>query len=157
MRLYFMRHALAEEPIDGITDAERKLTDKGIANTQQAARVMKGLGITPNCFYTSPLVRTQQTADIVGKALGITPEARKEVGPGFSIHAVETLTQGLGEDDEVLFVGHEPDLSTTISSLTGARIVMKRGGLARIDIISPQPLLGELVWLLAPRIFDELH
>jgi len=48
-------------------------------------------------------------------------------------------------------------LSTTISSLTGARIVMKRGGLARIDIISPQPLLGELVWLLAPRIFDELH
>jgi len=88
-----MRHALAEEPIDGITDAERKLTDKGIANTQQAARVMKGLGITPNYFYTSPLVRTQQTADIVGKALGITPEARKEVGPGFGIHAVETLTQ----------------------------------------------------------------
>ena len=54
-----------------------------------------------------------------------------------------------------MFVGHEPDFSTTISSLVGGRVVMKRGGLARIDIVSPQPLLGELVWLIAPKIFGE--
>ena len=67
---------------------QRKLTDRGVANTQQAARVIKALGIKPNRFYTSPLLRAQQTADIVAKALGITPEVRKELGPGFSIHAV---------------------------------------------------------------------
>jgi len=54
----------------------------------------------------------------------------------------------------VFFVGHEPDFSTTISSLTGARILMKRGGLARVDVISQQPMLGMLVWLIAPKIFE---
>ena len=54
-----------------------------------------------------------------------------------------------------MFVGHEPDFSTTITSLVGGRVVMKKGGLARVDIISDQPLLGELVWLIAPKIFDE--
>ncbi|MEO8393108.1 MAG: phosphohistidine phosphatase SixA [Chloroflexota bacterium] len=157
MRLYFMRHALAEDETEKITDAQRKLTDRGVASTQQAARVIKALGLKPNRFYTSPLLRAQQTANIVGKALGIEPEVRPEVGPGFSIHAVAALTHDLKVNDEVFFVGHEPDFSTTISSLTGARIVMKRGGLVRVDVISQQPMLGELIWLIAPKIFDELH
>jgi len=149
-----MRHALAEEPTDKITDAQRKLTDKGVASTQQAARVIKALGIKPNRFYTSPLIRAQQTANIIGKALGITPEIREELGPGFSIHTIAALTHDLKVNNEVFFVGHEPDFSTTISSLTGARILMKRGGLARVDVISQQPMLGMLVWLIAPKIFE---
>jgi phosphohistidine phosphatase SixA len=57
-----------------------------------------------------------------------------------------------------MFVGHEPDFSTTIASLVGGRVAMKKGGLARVDIISsqPQPLLGELVWLIAPKVFERL-
>jgi phosphohistidine phosphatase len=157
MRLYFMRHALAEDPTDKITDAQRKLTDRGIASTRQAARLIKSLGVKPNRFYTSPLIRAQQTADIVGKALGITPEIRQELGPGFSVHAVAALTHDLDVGSEVFFVGHEPDFSTTISSLVGGRLLMKRGGLVRVDVVSQQPMLGTLVWLLAPRIFDELH
>jgi len=156
MRLYFIRHALAEDPTDQITDAQRKLTDKGSANTQQAARVIKALGLKPDRFYTSPLIRAHQTAEIVGKALDMTPEVREELGPGFSIRAVELLTRDLGEDDEVLFVGHEPSISTTISSLTGGRVLMKRGGLARVDVVSLQPMLGELVWLIAPKVFESL-
>ncbi len=47
----------------------------------------------------------------------------------------------------VLLVGHEPDLSTVVAELTGARIDLKKGGLAvvRIDGAS-----GELVVLLRP-------
>src|ERR1043165_1919081 len=103
MRLYFMRHALAEEPTEQIPDAARELTEKGVANTQQAARMIKALGLKPDRFYTSPLTRAQQTASIVGKALGVTPEVRKEVGPGFSINAVAALTHDLKLDDEVFF------------------------------------------------------
>ncbi|MBI1258475.1 MAG: phosphohistidine phosphatase SixA [Chloroflexi bacterium] len=154
MRLYFMRHGLAEDLTDKITDAQRKLTDRGVTSTQQAARAIKALGIKPNRFYTSPLLRAQQTAEIVGKALGITPETRPELGPGFSIHTVAALTHDLKLNNEVFFVGHEPDFSTTIASLSGARILMKRGGLARVDVISQQPMLGELVWLIAPKIFE---
>src|SRR4051794_25126034 len=111
MRLYFFRHALSEDSNDKITDAQRKLTDRGVASTQQAARVIKALGLKPKRFCTSPLVRAHQTASIVGKALGIEPEVRAEVGPGFSVHAVAALTHDLKVNDEVFFVGHEPDFS----------------------------------------------
>ncbi len=155
MRLYFMRHGLAEDETEKISDAQRKLTERGVASTQQAARMIKALGLKPNRFYTSPLLRAHQTASIVGKALGIEPEVRPELVSGFfSINAVAALTHDLKVNDEVFFFGHEPDFSTTISSLTGARIVMKRGGLARVDVISQQPMLGELIWLIAPKIFE---
>ena len=149
-----MRHGLAQEPAEQIADAQRKLTDTGVANTKQAARVIKALGLKPDRFYTSPLVRAQQTGEIIAKALGVTLETRQELGPGFSIHAVAALTHDLPVDSDVFFVGHEPDFSTTISSLVGGRVMMKRGGLARIDVVSQQPMLGTLVWLIAPKIFD---
>ena len=154
MRLYFMRHGLAQDFTDEISDRERQLTDKGVANTKQAAQVIKALGLKLDHLYTSPLVRAQQTAEIVGKALGIKPEIREEVGLGFSITAVAALTHDLAPTSEVCFVGHEPSFSTTVASLIGGRVVMKRGGLARVDIVSSQPLLGELVWLIAPKIFE---
>ena len=81
MRLYFMRHALAEDLTDKITDAQRKLTDRGIASTQQAARAIKALGIKPNRFYTSPLTsrppdggyRRQSAWHHAGSARGTWP------------------------------------------------------------------------------------
>jgi phosphohistidine phosphatase len=151
-----MRHALAQDPTDQISDAERKLTDRGVANTLQAAKVIKALGLQPDHFYTSPLLRARQTAEIVGKALAVNPEIHDDLGLGFGIPIVELLTRDLDDDDEVLFVGHEPSLSTTIASLTGGRVQMKRGGLARVDLVSKKPLLGTLVWLIAPKVFDSL-
>ncbi len=155
MRLYFFRHAIAEDADDQTPDEQRALTDEGIARTKRAAQLFKPLGIKPDHIYTSPLVRAKQTAEIVGEVLGIEVEERAEVGPGFSIAAVETLTRELG-NEEVLFVGHEPDFSTTITSLTGGRVTMKRGGLARVEVISRRPMLGQLIWLIAPKVFEQL-
>jgi phosphohistidine phosphatase len=53
----------------------------------------------------------------------------------------------------MMLVGHEPDFSLTISALTGGgRILLKKGGLARVDLTSSEPLQGELVWLLPPKV-----
>jgi phosphohistidine phosphatase len=57
----------------------------------------------------------------------VTPEPRL-AGGEFN---PEELTAGCG--DEVLLVGHEPDLSTALARLTGARARMKKGGLAAIE------------------------
>ncbi len=157
MQLYFIRHGIAEDRGTDKPDAERELTSKGIAHMRDAAQVMKALGLKPDPLYSSPLVRARQTADLLAEALGVTVQERKELAPGFNIHAVETLTRDLGEDAEVMFVGHEPDFSTTISSLVGGRVVMKKGGLARIEVVSRQPLLGDLLWLIAPKIFEQMN
>jgi phosphohistidine phosphatase SixA len=55
-----------------------------------------------------------------------------------------------------MFVGHEPDFGLTVSALIGGgTITMKKGGVARIDVESSEPLHGSLVWLIAPKLFDE--
>jgi hypothetical protein len=33
-------------------------------------------------------------------------------------------------------------------------VVVKRGGLVRVDIVASGPLRGNLVWLLTPKIMD---
>ncbi|MBK9746851.1 MAG: phosphohistidine phosphatase SixA [Chloroflexi bacterium] len=157
MQLYFFRHALAEIASVGQTDADRKLTQEGIDRTRQSARLLKLLDLTPIKLYTSPLVRAKQTADILGHTLESPIEVRRELAPGFNLAALTALVSDLALDDSLIVVGHEPDFSRTISALTGgSQIVMKKGGLARVDITSMHPLSGELVWLIAPKVFQKL-
>jgi phosphohistidine phosphatase len=47
-----------------------------------------------------------------------------------------------------LLVGHEPDLSRVAGDLTGARLDLKKGGLAAVRLEGSR---GELVVLLRPR------
>ena len=155
MRIYFFRHALAEDNADGkLTDAERQLTAKGVARTEQAARFLEALGVRPGVLYSSPLIRARETADILGEHLQLAVKLTPELAPGFNADGLERLVQGLGDDD-VMLVGHEPDFSSTIQALTGpGRVAVKKGGLARVDITSSAPLRGSLVWLLTPKIMD---
>lgn len=157
MHLYFFRHGIAEPADDHTPDHKRALTPEGIARTRRAARCLKALGIDPDRLYTSPLTRARQTAGILGQSLGVAVQVRREVGPGFNLTAVEGLIRDLGRDDEVLFVGHEPDFSQTIAALVGGRVIMKKGGLARIDTVAYQPLVGQLVWLIPPKVFEQMR
>lgn len=157
MRLYFLRHGEAEDMSSGVSDHERQLTAKGVERIQTAAQVMSSLHIKPTRIYASPRVRALQTAEIVAKALDRKVEVTEAVNYSFNVTAVESLIAGQTENDEVMFVGHEPSLSKVIDQLTGGNIAMKRGGLARVDAVFPtSPLRGQLIWLIAPKIFDAL-
>ncbi len=155
MRFYFFRHAIAHDPDDKTPDEERELTEEGIARTKRAAQLLKSLGVEPDYIYSSPLKRAHQTANIIGRALGKEVELKNELAPGFGITSLEVVTRDFN-NEEILFVGHEPDFSSTINSLTGGRVIMKRGGLARVEIISRRPMLGQLIWLIAPKVFEQL-
>jgi phosphohistidine phosphatase len=158
MRVYFFRHGLAQAHDDPtLPDHLRQLTDEGIIRTRRAARVLKMLDLNPERLYSSPLIRARQTADILGQTLGVAVQVREELSPGFNVAALDSLTHDLGPDDEVLLVGHEPDFSDMVSELTGGcQVEMKKGGLARVDIELYHPLRGALVWLIAPKVFDQL-
>ena len=52
-----------------------------------------------------------------------------------------------------MVVGHEPDFSATVAELIGGGdVVMKKGGLARVDVTGPRPAAAQLVWLLTPPL-----
>lgn len=154
MKLYLLRHA--DATYDAPTDEARPLSQRGIERTQTAARVMKKLDLAPLRIYTSPRLRSRQTAEIVADVLGVEIEVTPELDFDFNLNAAQKLLRKLPEKGEVMFVGHNPSMSEVVTDLSGAEISMKKGGMARLDIYNLNPLRGELIWLIAPRVFDAL-
>ncbi len=157
MKLYFLRHGEAEDISSAISDHERKLTPKGIERIQTAAKVLSNLHIKPTHIYASPRIRAQHTAEIIAKELGEKVEVNEAVNFNFNLPAVETLIAELNDTDEVMFVGHEPSMSQIVGQLTGGNVAMKKGSMARVDaVMLTSPLRGQLIWLIAPKIFGAL-
>jgi phosphohistidine phosphatase len=136
--IWLLRHG---DAADGSPDAERPLTDKGREQARAAGAALKAFGVDIDACLTSPKVRAADTAKIACEALG-GPEPQLEPKLAGGPFDAEALAAGLG--DGVLLVGHDPDFSAAVHSLTGAQVRMKKGGLAGVD-------RGELIVLLRPR------
>jgi phosphohistidine phosphatase len=135
--IWLLRHG---EAADGSPDAERPLTDKGREQSRAAGAALRALGVKPDACLTSPKVRAADTARLACEELGtVVPQHEPKLAGG-PFHADE-LAAGLGDD--VILVGHDPDFSAAVHSLTGAQVRLKKGGLAGID-------RGELKVLLRP-------
>ena len=154
MILYFLRHGVAGNREDWKgDDALRPLTKKGMKNMVSQAKTIDEMDLELDVIITSPLARAFQTADIVADELDMGDKLVQDerLGPGFGSDDLVEILQSHPEASNILLVGHEPDFSQTISALIGgSRLVVKKGGLARVDVISADPLQGELVWLLPP-------
>jgi phosphohistidine phosphatase len=133
--IWLLRHAEAAE---GAPDAERKLTKKGEKQARNAGLALKELGVEPEICFTSPKVRSADTAKLACEPLGV--EYRLEPKLAGGPFDPEALAAGL---EDVLLVGHDPDFSMAVHSATGAQVRMKKGGLAGIE-------KGELIVLLRP-------
>jgi phosphohistidine phosphatase len=124
--IWLLRHADAEDSADD--DASRKLTEKGRRQAELAGRALATLGVELDACLTSPKVRARDTAEVACRELGVEPEETDQLRGGeFDPHE---LAAGRGD---VMLVGHEPDFSRAIQAMTGARVQIKKGGLAAID------------------------
>lgn len=156
MQLYFFRHAQAEEGQG--RDFDRAITTLGKQRTETAARALNKLGLNKvRRLYSSPRLRAFQTAEILARILDVKVDVVESLDFGFDIEAVAALTRDSESGDAYMFVGHEPSFSSAIRLMTGANIDMKKGGLARVDVTyNATPLRGDLIWLIAPKVFDSL-
>ena len=155
MRLFILRHGIAEDAGGTIGEYDRALTEEGRVQLQQITQAMQRLGIKPDIVLTSPLVRARQTADIVASALGSTVESADELQPGCTLDSVQRLLRRYAHET-IMIVGHEPDLSSLAARLINADergIVLKKAGLIRIEIDGrPQAGRGRLSALLTPKM-----
>lgn len=124
--IYLLRHGEAENG-DG-DDAGRRLTEKGERQAGDAGRALAELGVAIEACLASPKARALETARIACEALGVEVEVTEALRGG-PFDALD-LAAGRGE---VLLVGHEPDFSAEVGRLTGAKVVMKKGGIAVVD------------------------
>src|SRR4051794_38660597 len=72
MQLLVIRHGIAEDG-SGVEDAQRALTEDGKLKMKQGAAGLREIVETIDVIGASPLVRAQQTAEIVAKAYGDKP------------------------------------------------------------------------------------
>jgi phosphohistidine phosphatase len=156
--IYLIRHAdalaLGER---GITeDADRPLSDKGEAQCKTAAKALHRCGVKIDRMCASPLLRAQQTADLMVKAWSHS---------GLSVEACEALTPGtkprkltkflLKQDGEQIgLVGHMPHLSEIAGWLIGskkAQIDIAKAGIACLACgDAPGKGMAVLRWLVTP-------
>lgn len=123
--IWFLRHGDAE---DGSDDFARKLTGKGRRQSHDAGAALAALGVKLDLCLTSPRVRARETAELACESLDVEISVEERLSGGE--FDPEELAAGL---DNVLLVGHEPDFSDAIGRLTGARVDMKKGGLAGVE------------------------
>ena len=146
-QLWLLRHGEAE-PHDARPDAERRLTDRGREQSRIAGCALAALKAHVHLCFTSPKVRARETAVLAGEALGVEPIDHAALFAGFDAADALELLAAAGPDPRVLVVGHEPDFSQVVHDLTGARIDLKKGGIAALRLDGTR---GELIVLLRPR------
>ena len=164
MRLYLIRHAIAEERVPGGEgdDFDRALTPEGMRKMRRHVKALVKLGAIPGEIWSSPLVRARQTAEILAAGLGgsakvrLVDALRPDQSPG------DVLPQlGRSAHDSVALVGHEPLLGELAARLLSGRrtdvVEFKKGGAACFEVEEPKPPIhGRLLWLLTPKAMAEM-
>jgi phosphohistidine phosphatase len=137
LMIYLLRHGDAE-PGDG-DDGARRLTGKGERQAKAAGKALAALGVSVDACLSSPKTRALDTARLAAEPLGVEVEESEELRGG----DFDPLELAAGRGD-VLLVGHEPDFSNAVSAITGAKLKLRKGGIAAVED-------GTLHALLTPR------
>ncbi|HKV54013.1 MAG TPA: histidine phosphatase family protein, partial [Candidatus Binataceae bacterium] len=112
-----MRHAEAEDEAESGGDDARRLTPRGRVRTRDAAEGLRATGVHFDVILTSPLPRAAETAELIAAAYANNPPP--QVLPALSVGVPPREALGaiapFARHDEVLAVGHEPQLGVLIS------------------------------------------
>jgi len=162
VKLYLLRHGIAENAKPGGTDRDRHLTTQGQLRMRRAAIGLRRLVPRLDVLYTSPYPRAAETAAIVAAALpkGLRPQELDALAPDTSaidiVRALRTMRR-----ERVMLVGHEPSLSSAAAllltgSADGLHIELKKGGCIAIALRTPAPRAAVLEWVATPRTMRRL-
>jgi phosphohistidine phosphatase len=127
MRLFLVRHA---EAAPGEPDELRPLT---VAGRTVARDLGERLALEhPDAVLSSPLLRARETAEQIARAAGLTPEADERLAPGATAEDVQAAIAGRG--DTVIAVGHQPDCSAILLTLTGRELDFAPGAVQELQL-----------------------
>ncbi len=162
MEIYFVRHGIAVERVNGLDNPERMLTKIGRKKTEKVASRLKELELQFDLVLTSPYTRAQQTAQIFIEAgLSQNLQICNQLSPeGNFIRWWEDWFESaqLANNSRLALVGHEPDLGRWAEILVWGeskdRIVLKKAGMIGVEVpITGSPVgRGQMFWLTPPRL-----
>jgi phosphohistidine phosphatase len=157
--LVMLRHGIAEEKTDAKRDEERSLTSEGHGRMKMIAKGIERAFPKAQAIYSSPLLRSVQTALWVSKGYRsrIKVNTTDALIPGASTAEFAEFINGIKERRAIV-VGHEPNLSNNLTELIGLpssdAVELKKGGCYGVRLRTDGTALLE--WLLSPRILRKL-
>ncbi|MGA1983853.1 MAG: histidine phosphatase family protein [Acidobacteriaceae bacterium] len=173
MNIYILRHASAGlRRTNPVLDRKRPLDKDGKRHCIHLAQVLNALDLQFDLILSSPLKRCMQTASLVGTEIGyeakIVPSAA--LAPDATFAQFQKLLQECAEYENLLLVGHNPNLTGFIGSLLVpvancpaisldgrngiAPVRLRKGSLARLNFTRGP---ATLQWLLDPRTVRALY
>lgn len=154
MIVYFLRHADAED--FAYNDFDRKLTAKGIDQAERMGKFCAARGIMPDIIISSPYLRARETAEIVGRHIGVQPVLHEWIGCGMRPETFFGKLIGFKRSQSVMVVGHEPDLGYTITQFLGLNDAsvfnIRKATLTAIEAFSPEAGAGTLDFCIPARL-----
>ncbi len=153
MLLHLLRHAHAGDPSawNG-PDAARPLSDKGRGQSERVGAHLASIGFRTDALITSPKLRSLETAEIVAGHIGVEVVIDDRLAGSLDLPTIEAILLDAGDPDRPVLVGHDPDFSELMASLSAAAgIPMRKGALARVEVERPlRAGSGILRWLIPP-------
>jgi phosphohistidine phosphatase len=161
MNLYILRHASAGvRRANPTVDVKRPLDKEGKEQCLLIGRYLNALRVQFDLILSSPLKRALQTASLVGTEVAYDSKIQitEAASPSGTVFGFQTLVNSLSAHENVLVVGHNPNLPAFLGSLIcapkAASIRMRKGAIARVDCTS-RP--GQLISLVDPRILRQIY
>lgn len=146
MRLLLVRHGLAVDRMIWIEkkshESLRPLVEKGRQKSRKVGRWINDEFGGIDLLVTSPLVRAQQTAEILASQVKVTRlKESSELSPEAPPQAfVKWLEQEASQATSVVVVGHEPHLSTLaawlLAGMNQSFIELKKSGVIWLEVES---------------------
>jgi phosphohistidine phosphatase len=169
MNLHILRHASAGTPRPNpVLDLKRPLDKEGKEQCLRLAHVLNAMKIGFDAVYSSPLKRSLQTAQLVATETGY--EAQITTTPALAPDArfadFLQLVHDVDEFENVLLVGHNPNLQNFLGSLlawppreekgpkAALQIRLRKGSIARVSMDRGPATLTSL---LDPRVVRTLY
>jgi phosphohistidine phosphatase len=160
MQLLVIRHGIAEDPSTVVAKGQ---DDSGPPLSKEGKQMMKGVaaGLRElvdeiDVIGASPLLRAQQTAQIVAKAYNDLPVVTVEdLLPESDPPALMNWLRQHTARNVVAIVGHQPNLGLVVtwlmSGVKASRVALTKGGTCLLEFSSSvSPGNGTLEWLLTP-------
>ena len=158
MNLYLVRHADAEKIQPGKKDEDRKLSKEGKERIRGVANQWFYFIKRLDSICSSPYIRAVETAEIIGECFEFNGEIIKDkvlASGSYTKDLIELVNSFDGND--ILIVGHQPDLSEHVSNLIssgGALIDFSKAAIAKISFNGKANLSkGYLEYLIPAEAF----
>jgi phosphohistidine phosphatase len=141
-----MRHGQSPTAAEArvATDAKRPLSEKGRRDARRMAAEILRRGGRPALVLHSPLVRAAETAREAAAALAAVAEEFDPLDNTLPAHeALAELGARAGDVDDVLAVGHQPQVGEIAALLLGASPEIRPAGIVCVELSPPR-----LLWAL---------